>query len=639
MGEKKEIVFALAGNANVGKSVIFNQLTGSNQIIGNWPGKTVERAEGLLYYKNCTIRVIDLPGIYSLTTYSEEELITREFIAKEKPDIVINVIDATHLERNLFFTLQLLELEANVVVALNQMDLTEKFGFEIDAKKLEKILGVPVVPMIAVQGKGIEKLVETCIKVYNGEIRLNPINIKYGKEVEERINKLVSILPEGLPYPKRWMAIKLLEGDPEVRRIIKDRAIIDAVSRLSKELEDIHGENISLIISQEKYNIAKKLTDEVQRVRRGIKKYFSDIFDRILLHPVFGYFSLILSVFLLFYGIFKFGDFVSGYLDVFFEWLKSAFYSTSISPSLKDILWDGIGEGIVGGISVALPYIAPFYLLLSLLEDSGYLARIAFLTDSVMHTIGLHGKAFLPLILGFGCNVPAVLGTRILETKRQKFLASVLATLVPCSARTIVILGLVGIFLGFKYVIIVYVIDFIVIFLVGKFLSKIVPGKSLGLIMEVPPLRKPTLSIVLKQTWFRLKDFMYVAFPIIVIGSFLLEILKVFGFLDGFVAFVSPFFTKFLGLPPLTSITLIFGILRKELTLFMLFTLFGTEKLITVMTPKQLIIYSVITLFYFPCIATFAALKREMGWKYATIIALSEMIFAVLLGGVLNLVL
>ncbi|RLD14737.1 MAG: ferrous iron transport protein B, partial [Caldiserica bacterium] len=265
--------------------------------------------------------------------------------------------------------------------------------------------------------------------------------------------------------------------------------------------------------------------------------------------------------------------------------------------------------------------------------------RIAFLTDSVMHTIGLHGKAFLPLILGFGCNVPAVLGTRILETKRQKFLASVLATLVPCSARTIVILGLVGIFLGFKYVIIVYVIDFIVIFLVGKFLSKIAPGKSLGLIMEVPPLRKPTLSIVLKQTWFRLKDFIYVAFPIIVIGSFLLEILKVFGFLDGFVAFVSPFFTKFLGLPPSTSITLIFGILRKELTLFMLFTLFGTEKLITVMTPKQLIIYSVITLFYFPCIATFAALKREMGWKYATLIALSEMIFAVLLGGILNLIL
>jgi ferrous iron transport protein B len=256
-----------------------------------------------------------------------------------------------------------------------------------------------------------------------------------------------------------------------------------------------------------------------------------------------------------------------------------------------------------------------------------------------MHFIGLHGKAFFPLMLGFGCNVPSVLGSRILETKKQKFITATLSTIVPCSARTIVILGLVGIFLGFKYVLIIYIIDFIIIFLFGKILSIFVPGRSYGLIMEMPPLRKPSLKIVLKQSWFRIKDFIYFAFPIIVFGSFLLQILNITHLIDGFVKLVSPLFLTFLGLPPLTSIPLIFGILRKELTLIMLFSLFGTNDVHSFMTPKQIIIYSLITLFYFPCIATFAALKREIGLLNTILIAISQILFAFLLGGLLNFIL
>lgn len=638
MGEEKELTIALAGNANVGKSAIFNQLTGSHQIIGNWPGKTIEKSEGYLIYKGYKIKVVDLPGIYSFSTYSEEELISRDFIAKEKPDIVINVVDALHLERNLFFTLQLIELEAKLVIALNQVDLLEKSDFTIDSKKLENILNIPVIPTVAIEGKGIEKLIEKCIEIYEGKIRYEPIKIEYGKEVEERIDELINVVPYDNSYPKRWFIIKLLEGDEETKKLVKDEKILEIIEKKSKELEEIHGEPISLILTQEKYNLSNKITSEVL-VKKEKKVNISDFLDKIFLHPIFGYFTLIISLFLIFYLIFKFGNFVSGYLESFFELIKNGFLKLNINETLKKILWDGIGEGIIGGISIALPYLIPFYILLSILEDSGYLSRMAFFTDSFMHFIGLHGKAFFPLILGFGCNVPAVLGSRILETKKQKFMTATLATLVPCSARTIVIIGLVGIFLGFKYVLIVYIIDIIIIILFGKLLSILVPGKSYGLIMEIPPLRKPSTKIVLKQSWFRIKDFIYFAFPIIVFGSFLLQILDLTNLLNSFVNLISPFFISFLGLPPLTSIPLIFGILRKELTLIMLFSLFGTTNVLSFMTPKQIIIYSLITLFYFPCIATFSVLRKEIGLLNAVLVTAFEIVFAFLLGGFLNLVL
>ncbi|HRU74508.1 MAG TPA: ferrous iron transport protein B, partial [Caldisericia bacterium] len=635
MGEEKELTIALAGNANVGKSVIFNQLTGSHQIIGNWPGKTIEKREGYLIYKGYKIKVVDLPGIYSFSTYSEEELISRDFIAKEKPDVVINVVDALHLERNLFFTLQLIELEAKLVIALNQIDLLEKSDFTIDSNKLENILNIPIVPTVAIEGKGIEKLIEKCIEIYEGKIKYEPIKIEYGKEVEERVNELIKVVSFDTSYPKRWFTIKLLEGDEEIKKLVRDEKILEIIEKKSKELEEIHGEPISLILTQEKYNLSNKITSEVL-IKKEKRVNISDFLDKIFLHPIFGYFTLIISLFLIFYLIFKFGNFVSGYLESFFELIKNGFLKLNINETLKKILWDGIGEGIIGGISIALPYLIPFYILLSILEDSGYLSRMAFFTDSFMHFIGLHGKAFFPLMLGFGCNVPAVLGSRILETKKQKFITATLATLVPCSARTVVIMGLVGIFLGFKYVLIIYIIDIIIIILFGKLLSILVPGKSYGLIMEIPPLRKPSTKIVLKQSWFRIKDFIYFAFPIIIFGSFLLQILDLTNLLNSFVNLVSPFFVSFLGLPPLTSIPLIFGILRKELSLIMLFSLFGTTNVFSFMTPKQIIIYSLITLFYFPCVATFSVLRKEIGLFSAILMTVFEMIFAFLLGGFLN---
>ncbi|MBC7195014.1 MAG: ferrous iron transport protein B, partial [Caldisericia bacterium] len=582
-------------------------------------------------------KVVDLPGIYSFSTYSEEEIISRNFIVDEKPDFVINVVDALHLERNLFFTLQLFELETNVIIALNQIDLLEKSEFKIDVKKLEEILNVPVIPTIAIEGKGIEKLIEKCIEIYENKKNITPFKFKYGKEVEERIEKLIALIDEK-KFPKRWLAIKLIEGDEEIVKLFEDENIIKISNKFREELEDIHGEPISVIISQEKYNLCNKITKEVL-IKKEKKLNLSEILDKFLLHPIFGYIFLIISLFLIFYLIFGFGKFISSYLDTIFNYFKNSLLNLKLNEVTKKILVDGIFDGVIGGLSVALPYLIPFYILLSILEDSGYLARMAFLTDSFMHTIGFHGKAFFPIILGFGCNVPAVLGSRILETKKQKFLTATLSTLVPCSARTVVIMGLVGIFLGFKYVLIIYIIDILIILLSGVLLSKFIPGKSYGLIMEMPPLRKPSMKIVLKQSWFRIKDFIYFAFPVIIFGSFLLQLLSLTNLLNSFVQFISPLFVNFLGLPPLTSIPLIFGILRKELSLIMLFSLFGTNQVLSFMTPKQIIIYSIITLFYFPCIATFAVLRREIGLLNAVLITIFEIIFAILLGGLLNFIL
>jgi len=286
-------------------------------------------------------------------------------------------------------------------------------------------------------------------------------------------------------------------------------------------------------------------------------------------------------------------------------------------PWLRDFLWNGVIQGVLAGVSVALPYIVPFYVILSFLENSGYLARMAFLTDSIMHRMGLHGKAFMPIVLAFGCNVPAVLGTRIMERDRDRFIAGVLATLVPCSARTVVILGLVGAFMGFLPAVSLYLVSLVIIFIVGRALNRFIPGTNPGLIMEMPKLKWPPLRITLKQTWFRLRDFVTFAFPIIAGGSVVLYLVDKLGWLAAFTAWAAPFTQGVLGLPPVALVVLIFGILRKELALVMLAALMHTPQLGTVLTAQQMYVFALIVMLYVPCVSTIAAFKREFGTRRA----------------------
>lgn len=635
MNEKK-LLIALAGNANVGKSVIFNHLTGLHQHIGNWPGKTVEKAEGTLHFKGYRIDIVDLPGIYSLSTYSLEELVSRKYIAVERPDVVINVVDASVLERNLFFTLQLMELETPMVVALNQIDIAKSKGVQVDTKKLEKLLGVPVMPTVAIKGVGIAKLLEKTIETVEKKTAKKS-RVTYGEEVEEKIGKLIEKMKRvQLVYPPRYVAIKLLEGDEEIEREIQriDPQIVSTAKKLADEIESIHGHCCSTVITSERYEAAGCITRAAQKLVSPMKPTKVEWLHNFTTHRVTGYLTLIFSLLLIFYSIFTFGDYTSGLLSDLLYGLEPLFTSAFGTGIVGNLIWGGVMEGLIAGITIVLPYIIPFYIILYFLENSGYLSRIAFLMDNVMHKIGLHGKAFIPMILGFGCNVPACLGCKIMETRRERLLAAFVTTLVPCAATTVIILGLVGNFLGIHWALALYILDLAIIFTLGRLAFRVVPGEPTALIMEMHDYRWPHMKTILKQTWFRIAEFIKIAFPLIIFGSLLLKLAEVSGVLEIIASLLSPITIAWLGLPAITGITLIFGVLRKELSLVMLAALLGTTNFALVLTPVQMIVFTIVAMLYIPCIATIAALVRDFGWKKALFITVFEVLFAILVGGI-----
>lgn len=632
-----DYTIALAGNANVGKSVIFNQLTGVDQIIGNWPGKTVERAEGLLLHKGKRIRVIDLPGIYSFSTYSMEELVSRDFIALEHPDAVINVVDASALERNLFFTIQLLELAPPLMIAVNQVDLAEKKGITIDTGKLSALLSVPVVPTVAIRGKGIPVLTDAI----TGLMQDHPVPpaLLYGKEIEERIGKIISLLGTiNTPYPVRWTAIKLLERDPSIAQLVggQDPGIAEKAGAFASEIESIHGEPVCVVMSAERYQIADRIAEQVMTIRtpgEGLQnKSLTDRLDAVALHPVLGYLSVIAVLGGLLIWTFLIGAQVSTFLQSFLSQFEQ--YEPVITGPVGSILWNGAFTGFVAGVTLVIPYVLPFYLLLAVMEDSGYLTRIAVMLDRGMHKLGLHGKAIIPLILGYGCNVPAIYSCRIMESPKQKFLGAYLVTLIPCTARTVVILGLVAAFVNIWWALALYAFDILLILVLGRIAFKAVPGESVGLIMEMPDYHVPSVSVVLKQTWARTKSLLWIVFPAYIIGSALIQALYAAGILNPVNALLSPVTVLWLGLPAVTGILLIFGIVRKELTILTLAVIFGTTNFATILTPVQLIVLALVSMLYIPCLATILVLASEFGWKRALAISATEVVVAIGIGGI-----
>lgn len=642
----KQLTIALAGNANVGKSVIFNQLTGLNQIVGNWPGKTVERAEGTLHFKGYRIRIIDLPGIYSLSTFSMEEIVSRDYIAVEKPDIIINVVDASSLERNLYFTLQLLELDAPIVMALNQVDFAVKKGLKIDAEKLSDALRVPVVPTVAITGSGIDELLSTVITAITGKKKLEPLKIRYGKEIEIRVQSIEKLVKVKLAqlctvYPARWVAIKLLERDADVAGKLGNyengNEVLDHAEKLTKELEKIHGESSPVVVASERYGFAAKIAKAVTVIEAPPKISLEQKLDAITTHKFSGYPLLAIILASMFSLIFIVGNFISTGLDYVFGALTT-YTENILSPFLPEIAVDffnkGFLAGIAAGVTIALPYIVPFYVLLALLEDSGYLPRAAFLMDNIMHKIGLHGKAFIPLILGYGCSVPACIGCRIMETERERFLAAFVVVLIPCAARTVVILGLVGRFVGLYAALGLYAFDLILVLILGRIAFKILPGEPVGLIVEMPSYKVPSVRNILMKTWSRTRDFVYIAFPIIIVGSLAIVALDVSGVMNYIAAAVSPLMSGWLGLPSVTSIPLMFGILRKELALILLQdALLQQGMVLQNLTAIQMIVFSLVTMIYIPCLATIAACKREFGWRKALAITVIDIALALFIGG------
>lgn len=625
-----QLTIALAGNANVGKSSIFNQLTGLTQETGNWAGKTVGIVEGVLSHHGLQINIVDLPGIYSFATYSPEEQVTREYILNNHPDVVINVLDATSLERNLFLTLQIKEMGVPVVIALNNSDVAEKKHIHLDTKLLSEIVGVPVINTVAIKGIGVHELIDAAIELKNKTNNPGTI-LKYGPEVEKRIDQLINNMEKASPkYPPRWTAIQLLEGEKDLFTGDNEQtsALLSSSQKLAEEIASIHGEDISTVITAERYALAASIAKQAN-VRLEPAKGPLTRLDSLTLHPVFGYLLFIVTMGAILIFISLFGGWMTNLIAELFNHLKPA-----ISGHLADILWNGGVIGFYAALSVAIGFILPFFLILSWLGESGYLPRVAFLMDRPCHMVGLHGQASLPLITAFGCNVPACMACRVMSNKRDRLIATFLTTMVPCSARTSVVLGLVGAFVGWQWAVGLFLFQFILIFILGSILNKLIPSTSPGIIIEIPEYRLPSLKIVWRQAWFKFKDFLIISVPLIIVGSIVIESLRVFNWLDYVTNILTPVTVTWLGLPAFTGVLLIFGILRKEANLALLISFAGGAAITSVITPLQMVVFSIVIMLYIPCISTIAVLVKETGAKVTTLMVLAEIALAILFGGI-----
>jgi ferrous iron transport protein B len=624
---------ALTGQPNCGKSTIFNSIAGYKAITSNFPGTTVKYTETRTHVFGYTCDCIDLPGTYSLTAGDAAEFEARRHLLSGEVDVIINVVDASLLIRSLELTLQLLELEVPMVLCLNMMDEAQRKGIQIDVQKLSNFLGIPAVPTIATTGKGLQELFVDVLKVY--EEKKMGRTLKFSKDIEAIIDDLGSALHPEWPVnervPSRFLAIKLLEKDEffikEVRGHIP---LFKQIESLQESLEQIHGVPSDEVISSERHALAMNLFERASTVIHPPKKDIRIAIDQWVMHKYLGYLILIV----VFYGFFNFIFGIGGYIEeplmgLFESWIGQlrAFLGKG---SLLLFLSKGILQGIAGGIAIVLPYLVPFLIGLSILEDIGYLPRVAFLMDVFMHRIGLHGKSIIPFILGYGCSVPAVMATRILEFPQHRFIVSILTTMIPCAARITIIFALVAFLISPNAALAIFALNILVVAISGKILSVVYPypEASLGLILEIPAYQFPPLRNTLKKSWYRIREFIVVAWPILIAGSVLLALMEYAGIEREINWFLSPL-THLLGLPVVVGTTLIFGLLRKELSMIMLTQALGTTQVLTVMTETQVMVFTIFVIFYIPCLATIAALWREIGKKGALLAILFTLCVAI----------
>lgn len=614
-----DIIFI--GQPNCGKSTLFNAIAGLKALTSNFPGTTVKHTHSKVHIKERIINIIDLPGTYSLNPADEAEKVALTHLFSEKPDLIINVVDASILGRSLELTLELIELEYPMIVALNMVDLAEKKGIEVDPAKLEKRLGVPVVTTVASHGRGIKELLDRALECL--EECQAPSRIHWSRDVEEKLEELEKHIPVDFPITanQRFMTVKLIEsGNLFVDRLIGETnlAFKKILDRIREDLELMHNAPAYEVIAAERHHLALKLSEESSLVKRGKRTKGMERLENILMHPFWGYLILLGVFFSFFLVIFEIGSPIE---EIFLNPMNSLreFLSLKLGTGVLFYAADGLLQGIGGGIAIVLPYFVPLLFLMSFLEDVGYLARAGFLMDTFMHRIGLHGKSISPFVLGFGCNVPAILSTRILESRRDRIITSLLIPFIPCSARTTIILALVAFYLGPFWALGFYIFNILLIGVIGRIISLFFKDPSPGLILEIPSLKVPSLKNIFKKTYFQLKSFARFAWPVLIAGSVILGLLQFFG-LDRMINLIlSPFVEKVLGLPAELGVTLVFGFLRKELSLIMMLQALGVDyqNLMSLITKPQLIVFTVFISFFIPCLSTVAILWKEIGKKFA----------------------
>lgn len=632
----------LAGNPNVGKSIVFSKLTGVGVISANYPGTTVEYAEGQAKFMNTTITVVDLPGTYSLAGNTDEERVATRLLYERRPQTVIAVLDSTRLERNLVFLFELIESGYNVVAALNMYDVLRKNKQAIDVERLERILTMPVIPTVATKDEGIDSLLYTSVQLR----RRSKFQVRYDSHIEEMISRLEPKLQgKDWDLPLRAVAIRLLAGDENVTSKAPPE-ILELSQRMREEFREGHGEEAVVHIQRDRFGEAGRIAKEVLGAAHEAKRKSSLAAD-LTIRPATGIPILLGVLALVFITLVLLGGFLDRVLVGVYSDTGKAYFEDladqTNSKYAKGII-DGVSLSIEAMLALVIPYILVFYVMLSILEDTGYLVRVVSLLDGVMHRLGLHGRAVIPMVVGFGCNVPAILATRAMGSRRERLILATLITIaVPCSAQTAIIIGSVGNFAGIWWALLIYIVLMGTLVVLGLALHRTLKFEPTGLMVEIPDLRWPSAKQTATKTYLRLKEFLTIAFPLLLAGSVVLETLMAIGALQKIIDPADPFMQGVLGLPAFTVVALVFGILRKEMALQMLmvlgFTLEGTSNLQDLLTPHQMFVFALVMAVFMPCLAAFAVMVKEFGVKSTLTVAGASISLALVMGAVANFVL
>ncbi len=533
------IHIALAGNPNSGKTTIFNKITGFRQHVGNYPGVTVEKKEGEFSIHGLRVLLTDLPGIYSLTAYSEEELVARRHILEEKPDVLIDVVDASNLERNLYLATQFMELGVPMVIALNMSDVARSRGIEFDLEKLSRLLGVRIVPTVGAKGEGVHELVHAAVKMGSRGGEPTPIQVNYGPDIEREIEALrVQVASHnglGQRFGERWSAIKLLENDPDLIRLVEGTPLAQAAQEAAERVRRMFGDPADIIMADRRYGFISGACSEAVRLTVESRHDLSDRLDDLLTHEVLGIPVLLVLMYAVFWLTFTLGGPPMEWIEWGFTHLGAAVSSLwpegSDSP-LRSLLVDGVIGG-VGGVLVFLPNILLLFLGIAMLEDTGYMARAAFIMDRLMHKIGLHGKSFIPLLIGFGCSVPAIMATRTLENKRDRLITMLIAPLMSCGARLPIYALIIPAFFPQAWqapvLWMIYVTGILLAIASARLLNRtVLRGPSEPFVMELPPYRIPTAKSIAIHMWDRGKSYLKKAGTLILAASVLLWAIAAF---------------------------------------------------------------------------------------------------------------
>ena len=692
-GKRRTINVALVGNPNCGKTSLFNIASGAHEHVGNYSGVTVDAKEGFFDFQGYHFRIVDLPGTYSLSAYTPEELYVRKHIIEETPDVIINVADSSNLERNFYLTTQLIDMNVRMVIALNMYDELESSGNKLDYIKLSQLIGVPMIPTVCRRGEGIDQLFHVIIGIYEGgdflsqkgEIRseiledlrdwhktyvpdhefgshkeeedarprgyMRHIHINHGPELERSIEEVKKAISQNEDirhkYSTRFLSIKLLENDREIENFISTlpngKEIITIRNKETLRIRKVMNEDSEQAITDAKYGFITGALKETFTDNHLEKEQTTRVIDSIVTHRIWGYPIFFLFLYIMFEGTFVLGDYPMQGIEWLVDQLGNLIRNNMAEGPLKDLLIDGIIGG-VGGVIVFLPNILILYFFISILEDSGYMARAAFIMDKIMHRMGLHGKSFIPLIMGFGCNVPAIMATRTIEDRKSRLITMLVNPLMSCSARLPIYLVMIGAFFpncASFMLLCIYTAGILLAVIMARIFSKfLVKGEDSPFVMELPPYRMPTSKSIMRHTWEKGAQYLKKMGGIIMIASIIIWFLGYYPQHDAYESVAEQQKNSYIGqigkaiepvIKPLgfdwkLGIGLISGVGAKELvvsTLGVLYTNEGDVENVNLsnripITPLVALAYMLFVLIYFPCIATFAAIKQESGsWKWA----------------------